>query len=59
MNGTLKEQPDKSLVLNSVISTDQKVCMDLEMKSTSGIPLEVRVYNFRKKYFDLITSLAR
>lgn len=46
MNGTLKQQPDKSLTLNSLFSVDQKVNMDVEIKSTSGVPLEVSVLYF-------------
>lgn len=46
MNGTLKQQPDKSLALNSLFSVDQKVNMDLEIKSTTGVPLDVSIFNF-------------
>lgn len=46
MNGTLKRQPDKSLALNSLFSVDQKVNMDVEIKSTAGVPLDVSVLYF-------------
>lgn len=50
MNGTLKQQPDKSLALNSLFSVDQKVNMDVEIKSTTGVPLGVSVIYFLRQH---------
>lgn len=50
MNGTLKQQPDKSLALNSLFSVDQKVNMDVEIKSTTGVPLGVSVLYFLRQH---------